>query len=1212
MPRRKPDEHPPPSSLPPLSSPPSTSSESASFHHPLFSLVSPPHEYSRTSPFQRTFRSSQTVYTAGGTPIKSYFKQAQRFDQLQHPSQESSLSHNQPQLDQVDNDKTPRKAAGLTAPPVSAHTPRPVRRAAALSARVQSESSIKLRDSTMSQTLAPAESPSITDRASSSASSLATMLRPAQSTRPVSPALPGKPKGRRSELHAQEVDQIRSASRAGSTRAGSPNVQSAPLSGPRRSQTLKPESSSNRTFVVSPSPSPSGSRLADKSTLLPDDADSSTVGRRLDERLRFPQSSDGTSAKPPAKSTQRSPLPDEFRAISDDKTDRLNNSLATIGTSHRRRYASDAQTSDLPTYDFEGGSRASGPRLSIESGSNQRHLAAAMRSRTSSGPNGASVAVTRSRAGSRTQASQWDDSFSPRAESTRLRKDSQPSSAGSRARPSSRLSSTSRGDVFDDTVRSPLMLSRMLRPDLPPEAIERVKALQTRREALQSGRLAAKDSYGPAVDDIRAQIEDIDVRGSTIPSSSHSSSGVSSAPRPRPSQLLQAERLAAQNRSGPASEPRRMGDFRRERPAVPPSAASSAAHAEDRATWSRASHGQEPLRRFASQAAFDRAPTTPEVGNRPSSRFSSIARGVTPGPVLTATSSAAVRNATTPRERNLLVSYDIFERHFAGSGNTSTPVSPSRRTGSESVELVEKARTFVDTVTTLNAGLRDIAQFVIQCEIDSEVGGSAPSSAAVLKNLDQALGSLLKFSDNQVRNLGEFLSNFTRADKERNRIGIGANAPHGDQSLFAPRTESRLSSTQNSQWSPSRRSDLQRGATISAHPRHEQNSIDLALKTRRDAPASLRRETRDVREAGTTVDSTNDVGNLRRGIRADAATWEPQDRDDPAVSPTMSVGTLGRLRNSVHGRSVSELSPGPRSPTEGRRGSIQLANGISGTARQQTLRSRASLVQPNSSTHRAPAPLSPRRPKLSDPSVATAIAVSSNAHAVSDTPTSMPNSSSAVDLLSDGPRTSGYGTVPRRQSTAGGGTDRRLYRRNTQLESRPSTSHSPASSSTTATMTGAGAHSPATTLSRANSHRSSGQRAASHRHSIAATSIDSAASLVEPGGDETHGELYDLYAQRSHESQPAVRKQSAVAADPGAGEASDSFEDDVAGQAKTPADGAKTATVPVSSTPPTSARTALRYASQSLGRLATASRASLSGHARGTDQSVWAQPATVD
>ncbi|CAO1628652.1 unnamed protein product [Parajaminaea phylloscopi] len=1052
--------------------------------------------------------------------------------------------------------------------------------------------------------------------------SLADMLRPAASPVPSTKAPAGSgsssrapskvSKGRRSDLHAKEVNQIRSESRAGFSRGTS----ASPSSDRARTETHgPPKMSGQRAGSSSPLPSHSKERHGNvsggDSGAATDTSEARTVGRREDDGLLFPRGPSRTEAS--SRANARAPLPDEFlngrtesvagsrndRPALDDEQDLASHPYQN-GSAARRRYASDAQASEMPTYGYEGRTRNGGPRLSIDTGSNQRHLAAALRSRTTSGPNEGQSAAHSNRARLQHQPNAepagWNDSASSQSDFHRTRKGSQASSAGNaRARPSSRLSSAYRsgGDVFDDSVRSPLMLSRMLRPDLPPEALDRVKALQLRKEALQVGLLPVKDKYGPAVDDLRAQIEDFDVRGSTIPSSSHSSSGVSSAPRPRPAHPSHADRLLAQARQGPASEPRRVGDLRKDRPTMPPSVNGLS---EDRAMSGRVPHATEPLRRFASQAAFDRTPSTPDVAYRPHSRFSTLSRGVTPGPVLNSTSSAASRAATTPRERNLLTSFEIFERHFAGTG---TPASPSstRHDSADSFEVVDRARTFVDTVTTLNAGLRDAAKYVIQCQITSEVEGDTSASTTALKDLDQALASLMKLSDNQVRNLGEFLSTVTRMDKDRARARsatTGRLTSDVDHSSFGARSESRLSSAQGSQWSPSRRGDVRRGATIGGHAKVHQHSIDSALSAIGRPMTSLRREMRDVRQAASAVDDYESASAYSGQRATGGLGLHSQVGDDPSISPTMSVGAIQRLRSSAHGRSVSELSPGRLSPTRSPRDSVT-AGAVTG--RQQTPRAaNATLQRTPTSATRAAAPLSPRRPKLSDPSVATAVAVSSRSHATSDGMFASMDADGHVTPLGDDARASDFRTLPRRQS----GSERKLHRRSTMTDSRHSATISPASSATT-TAARNKPLSPSHSLADRDSAtlRLPGQRA-SHRYSIAATSIDSV-TLPDPAGEETREELYDLYAERSTDRGSRYLLNGAERG---------------SRQNIDPRDFA----APVSSTPPTSARNALRYASQALGRISAGALGSdrrqtantvsndsaLSSAPRGSGDSAWA------
>lgn len=711
--------------------------------------------------------------------------------------------------------------------------------------------------------------------------------------------------------------------------------------------------------------------------------------------------------------------------------------------SRPRRYASDAQAADIPTFDYAGRAGTNAARLSVDSSAAARYLAAS-RTRTTSGPHSASVA-TRDRPPSRVtaQSAFVESPTDNHSHALRSRKLSALSSSSSN-RPPSRLSSKgsslARGDIFDDSMR-PLPSPRSPRlpqEPLPIDAMDRIHALQSRRDALQNATSASaiKQSYGAAIDDLRARIEDVDIRGSnpSVTTTATTSSGAPSATGHSASRLrslTNSKRFSLQHGEAPASEPRRgtihYPEF------------------EDRANLSASNL------RSVSRLAGQRTPATPESSSlagipssssRPASRFSAVSRSQTPAG-LGSGSSASMHRPMTQHERNTRVAFEIFERHFAGSNaRDSSPTAGRLAAGPEATDLVDKTHRFLETVSSLSAGLREATQYVIQREIEVEVSGSGSTSELpVLKELDGMLATLMKQSDSQVRNLSDLLVAFTRADKERSRMGLSApvtvaggsdrdsSAAPSMQSGYTPshRPDSRFSASgsrrqqpqQPQQYSPSRRSagsngngavqsDFRRSATLGHNARHslerwQQQQDDLvsggasfdAYRNGRpqldrersitnSSGGTLRREVRDIRGATMTSSSS----------RTSVTGAAPSSPGDLSYSPENSY-------QSHHGRSQSELSSpvrgsgtasatSPSALAAERRQSRRLTRGVvngsmdgrgstsdavplrarpSEPSSSNTIRARSSIMSVSSF---AP---SPRRPKMSDPSVDTAIAI---------------------------------------------------------------------------------------------------------------------------------------------------------------------------------------------------------------------------------------------
>ncbi|CAO1626105.1 unnamed protein product [Sympodiomycopsis kandeliae] len=826
----------------------------------------------------------------------------------------------------------------------------------------------------------------------------------------------------------------------------------------------------------------------------------------------------------------------------------------------RRRYASDAQASDIPTFDYAGRAGTNSSRLSVDSSAAARHLASS-RARTSSGPNSA-------RPASRTSQLNFADSPSEllrnrklSAASTSSGVEGSNSSSSGAYRPSSRIGSragrVSRAegdDVFNDGMRGGISSPRMQTnlPLGPGSASDRIQALQSRKEALQNATSASalKQSYGAAMDDLRARIEDVDIRGnsgggggssnfsvatssrgtggggsnpSIAASSRTSSSGFDAAGITPPAPRLRSQMSHYGGRLGgsmaPASEPRRRSGSTMEH----------ASDLDERANLSGS--GIRTSSRLAGGGS--RVPGTPDPrrhnlpfginshdgpSSRPTSRFSTASRNShTPG----AGSASSIHRPMTQHERNTRVAFEIFERHFAGANNNNSSSNSGRNSvnsptaarlaGPESGDLVDKVYRFLETVSTLSSGLRETAQYVIQREIEVEIHGSSSTATSPLQNelgalkeLDTMLASLMKQSDAQVRNLSDVLVAFTRADKERSRMMRSAvemqqqqnhsgSVRGSDRDVHSAigRQQQQLLQSSPSRSSNASRADVRRSATL-GHGAH--HSLDNWNAQQQQQTAQFDRHGNGPlygqhSRSNTTTSSSG--GTLRREVRDIGGLLPTRQQDSGVRSPTMpvnsagsrsaasrgaggghpptSAGSASRLSHRSHRRdsrgyvlesSPPELSAGPRrgdnesshlslspdgdydeshsrshtrsrseipSSSAGENGVISATStspsalaaerrlwrrsrvgggaedhpGDSATlSRTSTLPRRSMVMLPelahtqysSSSTIRARpststfAP-SPRRPKMSDPSVDTAIAVA-NLHSVDDEPVS--------------------------------------------------------------------------------------------------------------------------------------------------------------------------------------------------------------------------------
>ncbi|CAO1619787.1 unnamed protein product [Jaminaea pallidilutea] len=819
-------------------------------------------------------------------------------------------------------------------------------------------------------------------------------------------------KGRRSAVHAQEVDLIRSTSRAGS-RAGS-RVESRFGDASDDEGAGREEAEYTESFSAKAGPSYRRGKLGSSSLR-------SSVGPEHEAGL----SSDAVGQeKSPARaaagpSQQRPPLPSKFRQRDDSEdtvlygnaqqghlsdADRPTEISPPRGTL-RRRYASDAQADEIGNVELPQRKLVGGLRTSVDASAAIKQLAGAAVSRPRTISSG-QVGIPASLSGLSQHRQDVDTEDSLSISGSHSRPETH-AGISSRLRASSRLSIHSRSrkglndgeDLFDASKSQPMpwttAITSSIRPDLPSEAQERIRSLQARRQDLQrSVHKGALDADG--VGALRSRVEDIELEGSGIASSSQSSSAISSAPQRRTHAASVSGHYLP---SAPSSEPRKAGGLHKD-----PSDEHYSSMRLSQLPQSQSA--SSALRRYASQAAFntDRgAPPTPDTSSRPSSRFT---RGATPGPVLTSATPALSRTAA-PHERNLLTSLEIFQRHFAHSGGAIS--SPNASVGSnargDADEIVRRARTFVDTVTTLNAGLRDMARYVVQRQIEVDMGGAGTSSsprsfAATLHELDGALASMMRFSDKEIRDLGDLLSALVRVDKERSR---GVPEPGLRSPTLSARTDSRLSQTPGQvPWSPSRHSELRRSSTLSTGPLSSVGSHQYAPNSGGRSSASLRRDTR------ITPSSGNGSLLLNRGARqstprsgrerqSESRLSTTTGMDHPSQSPSMSVNAVnkGRYSSQAHGRSYSELAAGPvaSSPSEERFTSRYGQSRPAITQREVS----AATIRPsmNSGASDAGSTFSPRRPKLSDPSVGPAIAAASHAYAMSEGPVGIGSDDSA-------------------------------------------------------------------------------------------------------------------------------------------------------------------------------------------------------------------------
>ncbi|KAE8216679.1 hypothetical protein CF327_g145 [Tilletia walkeri] len=149
-------------------------------------------------------------------------------------------------------------------------------------------------------------------------------------------------------------------------------------------------------------------------------------------------------------------------------------------------------------------------------------------------------------------------------------------------------------------------------------------------------------------------------------------------------------------------------------------------------------------------------------------------------------------------------------RSTNGAATPSTPTSGGFHSASalaESVELVACFKAVTLMASELNSGLRRLREDVNEVHVDADVHNNPLASQ--LWRMGKDLGQLVKASDTQLRNLTEGLIAFKRADRERERIRRMANATNSENGSVAGggpgssnRSNSRLSSLMLAQRSP--------------------------------------------------------------------------------------------------------------------------------------------------------------------------------------------------------------------------------------------------------------------------------------------------------------------------------------------------------------------------------------------------------------------------
>ena len=105
-----------------------------------------------------------------------------------------------------------------------------------------------------------------------------------------------------------------------------------------------------------------------------------------------------------------------------------------------------------------------------------------------------------------------------------------------------------------------------------------------------------------------------------------------------------------------------------------------------------------------------------------------------------------------------------FEQHFGATDPGREVVSP------ESVDLVRRMTSMLQSTSKLNTGLRTLAAQAQDAQVAAELGERGGSNGAEVAQFRRALSGLVRTSDDQQRGLTEALMAFVRVERERDKL----------------------------------------------------------------------------------------------------------------------------------------------------------------------------------------------------------------------------------------------------------------------------------------------------------------------------------------------------------------------------------------------------------------------------------------------------------
>lgn len=622
---------------------------------------------------------------------------------------------------------------------------------------------------------------------------------PESSTRTTGPGALRQERRKKSALLEQDVSRMRSESRLGarstdnsfvserdrtSSRDGSktPLTQvkdggdtsdtegSGPVVGGRRRKKSSTSSSSKKAAATARSSQfrSAGTEVLPRHSVSPEDQFSSGKASRQSARRSSDANQNKYSSTVGRENTgRRTALPENFRAgsraadnrdwtttsaptgprrsfgttesqhdwpRSTEANDKRNESLPSSNY-RARRFASDADADDLPA--------ARSSRISVDTSSVSRYLGRNPTPRTSS---------VAERAGD-----QADILYSP-SEAARQRKVSASSTYSHRSsngtsdlhRSASRASMRrAHGrDVFDDVPPMPELAGQTYSPRTVAAALdqrdkdERVRSLRERQNLMAEG---GRTTSG--LDDLRMRIDELTGTGANR-SQSRASSRASRARSNMSSTPSTSVATTSATSVRPSTEPRKPNVYF-DRAQIELSPESKRIGASLR---------QNQTSRLGVQPYHETVPRTPEITQQSVIRRATSRLSVSQSATTPANSNNRHNALNDPNgplhARNLQSCIENLERQLLRPNSTDPASSDITR---EAVQLIERMREASTTSVEINNGLKTMIQAILGFQIDAELEGDGQDSIEAFAQVERGLGSIVRWSDDQMRSLTDGL-----------------------------------------------------------------------------------------------------------------------------------------------------------------------------------------------------------------------------------------------------------------------------------------------------------------------------------------------------------------------------------------------------------------------------------------------------------------------